>query len=352
MLDKDKRDYLKSIYFDAKNPASFSGVSKVWKLIKSDGKVSRKELEQWLLEQDTYTSYFPVNRKFRRPKTISPYVDAIWGSDVAYMLAFADSNEQYSYFCVFIDLFSLYAWASPLKTLKGLEMVKVLKELFTDAKCERLFTDSGSEYKNRWVERYLKSEDVKHYTSKNETKVAHAERLIKTIKRKLLQYMNETNTHIWHTVLQDMIYAYNHSVSRRLKMTPAQARQASQYTVWANRYFTKPKRKAASVKKPKNTTAFNIKLGDRVKVLTLKRPFDREYDEKYTSEVFTVTDRRVKEGVPSYSIKDEQGDPITGNRHLSLLCYLLSRLLYLNIFVTVFAPVHLCNLFCRMVVRQ
>ena len=46
MLDKDKRDYLKSIYFDAKNPASFSGVSKVWKIIKSDGKVSRKELEQ------------------------------------------------------------------------------------------------------------------------------------------------------------------------------------------------------------------------------------------------------------------------------------------------------------------
>ena len=44
--------------------------------------------------------------------------------------------------------------------------------------------------------------------SRNEKKVAHAERLIKQIKRKLIQYMNEKNSHRWIDVLNDVINAY------------------------------------------------------------------------------------------------------------------------------------------------
>ena len=314
MLNKEKSDYLAAIYFDPRNPASFSGLEKIWRLIKKDKKVSRQELKEWLLAQDTYTSYYPVRRKFRRPKTISPYPNAIWGSDVAYMVAFSKNNDSYSYFTVFIDLFSLYAYAAPLKTLRGIEMVTVLKAIFERAKPEKLFTDSGSEYKNRWVEKYLKSENVHHYTSNNETKVAHAERLIKTIKRKLLQYMNEKNSYEWYTILDDVIFAYNNSVSRSHGMTPTQAQQdQNRYQVWANRYFTHPrKHKRTKQSKPKTINPFKFKDGDRVKVLNAKRVFGREYDEQYSTETFTVTDRRIRDGIPSYTIKDELNEPITG----------------------------------------
>ena len=311
MLTKDQRDYLSSIYFDVSNPAAFSGLEKTWKIIKAEGKVTKKQLYQWLREQDSYTAYFPLRRKFKRPRTISPRVGAFWGSDVAYMLPFVQHNDGYGYFAVFIDMFSRYAYAEPMKTLRGREMVDVMKSVFQKDKPKALYTDSGTEYTNKLVQNYLNQQKIKHYTSKSETKVAMSERLIKQLKRKLLQYMNEKNTHEWVEVLPDVLQAYNNSYHRIIKMTPSQAKTANQYTVWSNQYFSQPKQDHDPTR-PKKQNAFKFNVGDRVKLSTLKKPFDREYDEKYTTEVFTVTDRRMQGDVASYSIKDEQNEPISG----------------------------------------
>ena len=312
MLTANQRKYLASIYFDPANPAAFSGLDKTWKIIKSEGKVTKKQLKEWLLEQDTYTAYFPVQRRFKRPRTISPRVNSFWGSDVAYMLPFTAHNDGYSYFAVFIDLFSRYAQAKPMKTLRGREMLDVMKVVFEQDAPQSLYTDSGSEYTNRLVQNYLKRENIRHYTSKNEKKVAHAERLIKQLKRKILQYMNEKNTYKWVDVLPDIVHAYNNSFHRVIKMTPAQAQVSDQYSVWSNQYFSQPKEavEASHLKKDKGDDKFQI--GDRVKLAAIKKPFDREYDERYTTETFTVTDKRMQDNIPSFSIKDEQNEPIIG----------------------------------------
>ena len=312
MLTKEAREYLSSVYFDPANPAAFSGLEKTWNVIKSEGKVTKKQLKEWLLEQDTYSSYFPVRRKFNRPRTISPGVNYYWGSDVAYMLPFAEYNNDHSYFVVFIDIFTRYAYAEPLKTLRGKEMVEVMRDVFKTEKPRYLYTDSGTEYTNRIVQRYLKQESITHYTSRNEKKVAHAERLIKQLKRKLLQYMNEKNTHEWVGTLQDVVQAYNNSYHRVINMTPAQAKDAKQYTVWSNQYFSKPRNSQSPKRLKKNKNAFKFNIGDRVKISVLKKPFDREYDQRYTTETFTITDKRMQGNIPSYSIKDELNEPIVG----------------------------------------
>ena len=185
MLTKEQLEYLNSVYYNPKNPAAFSGLQKLWSAIKKDAKVTKKQLKEWLLSQDTYTDYLPAIRKFQRPKTISPKVDHVWGSDVAYMLPFSEHNDGYAYFVVFIDIFSRYAYAHALKTLRGKEMKDVMTSIFTQRKPKKLFTDGGSEYNNSNVERYLKIQDIQHYTSKSEKKVAHAERLIKQLKKGL-----------------------------------------------------------------------------------------------------------------------------------------------------------------------
>lgn len=311
MVNSQQNKYLKDIYFNPKNPASFSGLDKVWKIIRGDKVVTRSELKDWLLEQDIYTSFRPVNRKIKRPKTISIERDFIWGSDVAYMQRFEKNNKGFGYFVVFIDLFTRYAWVYPLKTLRGVEMVQTLKKVFAIEKCKTLFTDSGTEYLNRSVSTYLKSIDVKHYNSKTDKKVAHAERLIKQLKRKIFQYMDEKNTYTWTSVLPDVVSAYNKSVHRIIKMTPTEARTADQYTLWSNQYFTKPKI-TKKISKPKTTNAYKFQEGDRVKLLAEKKPFDREYDQRYTTEVFTITARHTRGSIPFYIIKDELNDPIIG----------------------------------------
>ena len=312
MLTKNKREYLEKVYFTPGQPGAFGGINRVWNVIKNDGKVSKKELKTWLLEQETYTSHRQFRRKFKRPRVVVPYTDAVWGSDTAYMIPFQEHNDGYGYFAVFIDLFSKYAFTYPLKSLQGKEMVKVIETLFEDAgtKCEKLFTDNGSEFQNRWVKAYLKSEDVHHYTSKNEKKVSISERLIKQLKKLLIKYMDQTNTRRWIDVLGQFTNQYNHSYNRSIQMTPAQARTSDQHTVWTNQYYSKPVKK--KVGKPRNKSAYKINVGDRVKLLAEKKPFDREYSQLFTTEVFTIIDRMVKDGIALYKIKDEQNDPIIG----------------------------------------
>lgn len=312
MLTKEQREYLSSIYYDPANTASYSGVERVWRAIRREARVTKKQLQEWLREQDAYTEYFPVRRKFKRPRTISPRINYVWGSDVGFMLPYADQNDDYAYLVVFIDLFSRFAYVEPLKTVRGAEMLETMKEVFAKDSPRSLYTDSGSEYKNVQVQRYLKSQNIKHYTSRSEKKVAHAERLIKQLKRKLLQYMNEKNTGRWIDVLDDVVHAYNNSYHRVIKMTPTQAKSTDQFTLWNNQYFRPPKEESEPKRPKQAKTGYSLELGDRVKLSVLQRPFEREYDQKYTTEVFTVTDRRMQGGIPSYSVKDEQNESIEG----------------------------------------
>ena len=317
-LNKKQSDYLKKVYFDSKSPVSFSGLQRVWNHIKEEGVVSRSELKQWLQAQDTYTSYHPFKRKFKRPRVIVAKVDDVWGTDVAYMVPYEKSNEGYAFFVVFIDIASRYAWSYPLKTLRGLEMKSTIQRVFEIAKPLKLFSDQGSEYKNKWVQNYLKSEDVDYYYSLNEKKVAHAERLIKEIKLKLTKYMNENNTFEWVSVLDDFVNNHNNSYHRVIRMTPAQARTADPYTLWENQYVLKPK-SARKSQKPKNKRPYKYTLGDRVKLLAEKKPFDRAYNPMFTTEVFTIIDRKIQDSVPMYSVKDELNENIVGRFYESEL---------------------------------
>ena len=311
MLTKEKDEYLKQIYYNPSQPASFNSLGKLWKHIKNEGRVTRSELELWLRKQDVHTSHRGYRLRIKRPRTIASEVDQIWASDVAYMKKFDTFNDGFGFFVVFIDVFSRFAWTYTLKTLTGIEMKKVLQDVFQQQKCQHLYTDSGSEYQNRWVNKYLTDEGVIHYTSTNETKVAHAERLIKQLKKKLYKYMTWKNTFRWIDVLQDITNSYNNTYHRIIQMTPAQARTTDRYTLWTNQYEPKdkPKRKVA---KPKNKSPYKFKVGDQVNLLALRKPFSREYDESFTTEFFKIADRKVNQQIPTYTLKDYNNDDVKG----------------------------------------
>ena len=65
-----------------------------------------------------------------------------------------------------------------------------------------------------------------------------------------------------------------------------------------------------SHKRPKRT--FNFKVGDRVRISALSSIFDREYDQKWSGEIFTISHRFLRNDFPVYRIKDYDGEAITG----------------------------------------
>ena len=143
-LTKKQNKYLSRIYFNPSNSLSFSGLEKLWKGIKSENIVSKRQLKLWLRSQDIYTNFHPFTRRFKRPKTVSPKMDYYWQADSAYMTSYWKHNSGYAFFTVFIDIFTRFVWAAPLKTLRSIEMRSVMQNLFASNQTEVHNTEAAA----------------------------------------------------------------------------------------------------------------------------------------------------------------------------------------------------------------
>ncbi|XP_041349473.1 uncharacterized protein LOC121368791 [Gigantopelta aegis] len=166
-------------------------------------------------------------------------------------------------------------------------------------------SDSGSEYKNLKVKALLKSLGITQLFALNETKASYAERVIKTIKMRLYCYMLKNFTYKYMDVLEKVVYSYNHTKHRMLGQTPASVNQTNKGEVRLSQYLIKPK-KAIHKKK------FTFNIGDKVRVSHLRGTFDREYQEKWSGEIFTIEKRYWSQGKDLYKLKDWGGDAIEG----------------------------------------
>jgi hypothetical protein len=57
---------------------------------------------------------------------------------------------------------------------------------------------------------------------------------------------------------------------------------------------------------------FKFKVGDLVRVSFLRKTFQREYDERWSRELFVVNDRFLSDNIPQYRLKDYAGEVISG----------------------------------------
>ena len=310
-------DYLKKIYYDAKHPASFGGVKKLYFQSRKDGKkYTLNQIKKWLRNQETYTLFRRVLQNVKRSRVISPFTDYQWDCDCGSMGKWKKFNKGYAYFLLIIDIFSRFVWTVPLETLTGVEMVTALKTIFTKQKCQVLRSDGGTEFNNRNVKAFLRKENVKHVVTKNETKANFAERAIKSIKSKVSKQSYYRQTREWIQTLGDVTEGYNKTIHRSIGMTPTHARTADQVDLWKYQYG--PKKKSERRKKqnssPKATEIYKFKKGDTVRVSVLKWPFLREYQEGWSHELFTVVERNVQQGIAQYTVKGYDNKGIDDKR--------------------------------------
>ena len=174
-------------------------------------------------------------------------------------------------------------------------------------------SDKGSEFVNRWVNKFMKGLDINHFTSQNETKANYAERVIRSLKNLMYRYMFHNQTHRYINVLQDLVRNYNSRPHRSLGNRTPKSVQPNEALLWKSMYIDslKPKQK----KKQKATRLpqqFRYKVGDLVCISYQRHPFERDYQEKWTEEVFVINSRQRHEGIPVYKLKDWNGEEIKG----------------------------------------
>ena len=300
-------DYLKSIYYNPGHPAAYAGVEKLYKAVRKDGKVvlGRSRIRKWLMKQESYAVHREENTKFTRRRVTAPFIDYQWDVDTADMRRYKD--QKFKYFDLAIDVMSKYVWAVPLRTKTGNEMVTAFETIFKKGrKPTRIRTDKGSEYVNKEVRTYLKKKNVIHFVTQNIVKASIAKRGIKRIKSRIAHFMTHNQTHRWIEVLPKITESYNKTYHRSIKRSPASVKASDKVELWKELF----NRQNAKVKPV--TLAYKFNVGDIVRISFLRRQFQRQYNERWSRDLFVVNERFMKEGIPQYKLNDYGGEIISG----------------------------------------
>ena len=107
--------------------------------------MSNKELAEEL--------HKPIIRKYRKRKVYSPFIDNIWGADLADMQLLSKFNKGIRFLLCVIDIFSKYAWVIPLKDKKGITITNAFQKILDESnrKPNKIWVDKGSEFYSRSV---------------------------------------------------------------------------------------------------------------------------------------------------------------------------------------------------------
>ena len=88
------------------------------------------------------------------------------------------------------------------------------------------------------MQTYLKEEGIVHFVSQNEVKANYAERVIKTLKMRIMRYFSMKQTHKWTGVLGDITDSYNRTYHRTISMSPSTVNEDNEVDACMDTYLS------------------------------------------------------------------------------------------------------------------
>ena len=116
----------------------------------------------------------------------------------------------------------------------------------------------------------MKQQNIYHFSTHGDAKASIAERFNRTLKSKLYKYFTAANTLKYVDVLPKLMYQYNHTYHRSIRMSPAKVTSFNTKEFWYNLYSKYTKKEDEKKSPP-------LKVGDEGKVQLNKkfRPFKK-----------------------------------------------------------------------------
>ena len=296
------------LYRDPRQPGSLGGVDKFLSALQKEGyKLNRKNLEQWLRDDDLYQLHKPSRKKFPRRPMIVQGIDHLWQADLSDVSSLKKYNDGNRFLIFVIDSFTKFAWVRPLKDKTAQSLTKVMKNILETSgrRPLHLQTDKGSEFVNKPFKDLMKDMNINFYTSQNEeTKAAFVERLQRTYKTKMFRYFTDRNTLRYVDVLEDLTHSYNNTLHSSIGFRPAEVGKEKENLVRS--------KMCGKWKKVKNSRGGrSILPGDQVRISIARHTFRKGYLPQWTEEIFTVHKKLVTKP-PTYKLKDYNGELLEG----------------------------------------
>jgi transposase InsO family protein len=307
-LEHGPVDILETVYYNPRAPGSFGGVDALLRQVR--GTKRKRDVLEWLEDQETYTLHKPVRKRFKRDVIVANDADEQWESDLCEMSMpdLVYNNDDVSYLLVNVDVKTKYAVVIPMEDKTAESAVEAFRKAFQIRKPAKLRTDHGKEFDNVLVRTFMKKEGVFHFFTYNpDIKASIAERFNRTLKGRIWRYMTYKKTFRYIDVLQDIVHSYNNSYHRSIKMTPEEAsRPENAQVVWQNLYGH------TAIANPSPVTKFKYKVGDFVRISEERDVFRKGYRQGWSKEVYVVV-KQSPRNPPVYRIHQLNGEPVIGS---------------------------------------
>ena len=116
------------------------------------------------------------------------YSVRIWENmdQINYKYRYFSRSGRNSFFIIFVDIFSEYAWVVLIKDKKGPGIINTFQKFLDKSKFKpkKIWVDKGSEVYNRLMKSWLEKNNMEMYSTHNERMSVIAERFIRTLKIK------------------------------------------------------------------------------------------------------------------------------------------------------------------------
>ena len=301
MDSPSRSDLLASIYHNPSHPASYGSAVN---LAKASG-VPLPSVLDWLEGQDAFTLHRPIRKRFPRNKYVAFNIDDYWEADLADVSNLATENDNIKFLLVCIDVFSKVVFVRPLASKSAHDVKTAFQDIIESSGRipMNLRTDSGTEFKNKTLAKYLKSLGIHYFVSHDpEMKCAVVERFNRTLKSKTYKFLTHRNTKRYIDHLQDIVQGYNNAYHRTIMMAPFEVSPENIDKVFFNTHRNQKNL-------PKRITI--LKLGTYVRLSILKHKFEKSYEESYTTAVYKIK-KILKRRPLVYVLENLLGEELAG----------------------------------------
>jgi len=318
--EKFLNDYLRSLYNDVEKPGTFQGIEKLYDAVVEEGlyKITEKQIRKFLETNFAYSLNRPTKKVRKRARVIVSGIDDQFDADLADMKdpIYSSANKKVTYLLIVIDIFSRFLWIKPLKDKEASTVIKAFKEIFAQSKRKprRIRTDRGSEFTAKETRKFFKEENIHQMFTSNETQANYAERVIKTIKTKIFRFMTAKNTFKYLDLLPKFVKSYNNTWHHGIRARPVDVTKKNEKRLWWQMYWPEEFLSEKESKKSKRGKKYKFEIGNNVRLSVTRRAFNREYDQRWTGELFVVKSRFMREqNIPMYRVTDYEGENIDGS---------------------------------------
>jgi hypothetical protein len=297
-------DVVKRYWTKAINAGSFVSATKLYKVLSRDGyKISIEQIKTFLNNQFTHQLHKPIRKRFPRRPIIVSGPNLLWDVDLLDLKQYTNKNFRNRYIITVIDVFSRKAYGEAMTNKTAKTAARAFEKIIKLVKPQAIRTDHGNEFKGAF-NTLLKIHSIKHIlTSSPEIKANYVERFHRTFRDKLAKHMTYYSNQNWTRVYKKIIESYNSTPHTSLlkNMCPNDVGPEN-----VGDLLSKMLKKCKSSKK-----RVVFKVGQLVRITSLKKSFAKASKETYTDELFKI--KSVSQSNPViYKLVDLMDEPIVG----------------------------------------